>query len=188
MSASSRVRGTRSRQAPVPPPEPMRPSILPLSIWRVPMKRCLSLLLPALVLAGATPFSQSNSDSAIDVLLADLGDLDAMGRAGAFPNGINGCAMETTACNLGTKVVNWQAAMDPDHPFIAFILARETNGRLEQISDRSYVKHGFFAANAGFCGSACTPTDGTTLGLGCSDTYAKANNGDNYWLGPPDEV
>jgi len=145
------------------------------------------LLLPALWMVGARQFSQSNTDGAIDLLLAQVDDLTALARVGQFPIGINACAMETTACNGGTKAINWQQAMDPDHPFIAFLLARESNGRFEQISDRSYVKHGFFALSGAFC-SICTPTDGTTLGLGCSDTYSTGNNGDSYWLGPPDEI
>lgn len=150
------------------------------------MRRCAALLF--LVLSPAAPiWSQANSDGAIDLLLAQINDLTVLGRQGAFPSGINGCAMETTACNGGTKEISWQQAMNPDHPFIAFLLARESNGRFEQISDRSYVKHGFFALSSSFC-SACTPTDGTKLGLGCSDTYATANNGDNFWLGPPDEI
>jgi hypothetical protein len=146
-----------------------------------------ALLILACLFAGETALAQSNADPAIDLLLADITDLAALGRQGTFPNGVNGCALETTACNLGTKPISWQAAMDPDHPFIAFILARETNGRFQQISDRSYVKHGFFALSGSVC-NTCSPTDGTTLGLGCSDTYAKTNNGDNYWLGPPDEI
>src|SRR6185503_10688720 len=141
----------------------------------------------AALLVGVSSLAQSNADGAIDLLLADIDDLAALGRQGTFPNGINGCALETTACNRGTKAINWQQAMDPDHPFIAFILARESNGRFEQISDRSYVKHGFFALSGSFC-SSCSATDGTTLGLGCSDTYVKSNNGDNFWLGPPDEI
>jgi hypothetical protein len=147
----------------------------------------LLLLLPALWTTGGMAASQSNSDDEIDVFLADIDDLTTLGRLGAFPNGINACAMETTACNGGSKAISWQQAMDPDHPFIAFLLARESNGRFEQISDRSYVKHGFFALSGSVC-SSCSPTDGTTLGLGCSDTYATQNNGDNYWLGPPDEI
>ena len=128
------------------------------------MRRRAALLL--LALSPAAPLSsQANTDGAIDLLLAQINDLTVLGRQGAFPNGINGCTMETTACNGGTKEISWQQAMDPDHPFIAFLLARESNGRFEQVSDRSYVKHGFFALSASFC-SACTPTDGTKLGLG----------------------
>ena len=154
------------------------------------MTRRASLLLPvlpALLLVGATHSSQTNTDSEIDLFLAQVTDLTALGRVGQFPNGVTACAMETTACNGGTKPINWKQAMNPDHPFIAFLLARETNGRFEQISDRSYVKHGFFALSGSSC-STCSPTDGTTLGLGCSDTYATQNNSDNYWLGPPDEI
>ncbi len=132
-------------------------------------------------------FAQANVDPTIDVKLAQLRDLAALGRQGVFPGGMNGISFATTVCNEGTSEVPWMAAMDPDHPFIAFLLARESGGRFEQISDRSYVKHGFFALSGGFCGT-CSPTDGSTLGLGCSDTYAVDTNGDSYWLGPPDEI
>ena len=49
--------------------------------------------------------------------------------------------------NVGFMAVDvpWLQAMAEDHPFIAFLLVRESNGRLVQISDHSYVKHGFFA-------------------------------------------
>ncbi len=151
------------------------------------MNRHLSLLSAALVLAGGVARAQSNVDTGIDLRLAEIDDLRALGRSGVFPDGINGCAFETTACNVGPKEISWQQAMDPDHPFICFLLARESDGRFEQISDRSYVKHGFFALSSTFC-SACTATDGTKLGLGCSDTYSVGNNGDNFWLGPPDEI
>ncbi len=150
------------------------------------MHRLLAPLVFLALLSGSIR-AQANTDPGIDLTLASIDDLRALGRSGVFPDGINGCALETTACNSGTKQINWQAAMDPDHPFICFILARESNGRFEQISDRSYVKHGFFALSSSFC-SSCTPTDGSVLGLGCSDTYDVGNNGDNFWLGPPDEI
>lgn len=142
----------------------------------------LALLLPAAVHA------QQNANPSVDVLLGALTDLSVMGRTGAFPNGTNGCALETTACNQGSQNVPWQQAMDPDHPFIAFLLARESDGRFEQISDRSYVKHAFFALSNSFCGGNCQGTNGTSLGVGCSDTYSRTNNGDLFWLGPPDEI
>lgn len=150
------------------------------------MNRLLASLVSVVFVAGAIS-AQANTDPAIDLTLASIDDLRALGRSGTFPDGVNGCALETTACNSGSKQIPWQAAMDPDHPFICFLLARESNGRFEQISDRSYVKHGFFALSSSFC-SSCSPTDGTLLGLGCSDTYSVGNNGDNFWLGPPDEI
>lgn len=141
----------------------------------------------ALLAAATLSHAQSNTQPGRDLYLADVTDPSALGRSGTFPDGINGCALETTACNVGTQPIPWRAAMDPDHPFIAFLLARESDGRFTQISDRSFVKHGFFALSSSLCDS-CTPTDGTTLGVGCSDTYATGNNGDAFWLGPPDEI
>jgi len=146
-----------------------------------------TLLAPALVLAGGVLASQKNADPRLDLHLFDLTDLAVLGREGVYPDGSNGLALETTACNVGTVEIPWRAAMEPDHPFIAFLLARESGGRMVQISDRSWVKHAFFALSSSLC-STCQPTDGTSLGIGCGDTYATGNNGDPFWLGPPDEI
>ena len=119
-----------------------------------------------------------------------MDDVSARGRTGTYPTGVNGVAIETTICNRGSVEVDWFAPMDPRHPMIAFLIARESDGRLEQISDRSYLKHGFFALTSSQC-TSCSPPggpSGSRLGLGCSDTYSVFNNGDNYWLGPPDEI
>src|SRR5262245_5862333 len=91
-------------------------------------------------LAGAR--AQQNTQAGRDLYLAEITDLTALGRAGAFPGGTSGCAIETTVCNVGTQPIPWRMAMDPEHPFIAFLMARESNGRFVQISDRSFVKHG----------------------------------------------
>jgi hypothetical protein len=150
---------------------------------------------PALVLllalsSAARP--QANQDPAIDCRLSGLGGIAALGRSGVHPDGVNGIALTTTVCNDGSAEVDWYQAMDPRHPIIAFLVVRESAGRLEQISDRSFVKHGFFAANTTGCGGMCQQPGigqiGTRLGIGCADTYATVNNGDNYWLGPPDEI
>ena len=133
--------------------------------------------------------AQANTDPSIDVRLGILGNCAWLDREGTFPNGMNASSMNTTVCNQGGEV-NWFRAMDPDHPFIAFLVARENNGRFEQISNRSYVKHGFFALTSSQC-TSCTPPSGLPgqkLGVGCSDTYDINNNGDNFWLAPPDEI
>lgn len=150
------------------------------------MNRLVALLLA--VPLGAVAFAQANTDPEIDVLLGEMDDLEAVGRQGAFPNGVNGCVFATTACNAGTKVIQWRAPMNPDHPFIAFLVARERNGRFEQISDRSYVKHGFFALSSNFCGPCTSPGDPALLGIGCSDTYSVNSNGNQLYLGPPEEI
>lgn len=132
--------------------------------------------------------SQSNVIPGTEVSLGGMSSLSGLGHIGVFPNGTEGLAMLTTSCNLGTVNVPWLQAMQENHPFIAFLIAREKDGRFSQISDRSYVKHGFFALSDSQCTPCQNPSNGTFLGVGCSDTYAVSNNGDNFWLGPPDEI
>ena len=59
---------------------------------------------------------------------------------------------------------------------------------MKQISDRSYVKHGFYALSDSQCTPCQNPSNGTFLGIGCSDTYGTGNNSDPYYLGPPEEI
>jgi hypothetical protein len=158
------------------------------------MHRFQSRFLTVLSLVACSALSgsaaaQSNSIPGTDVNLGGVGPVQVFTHQGAFPNGLISIGVQTTACNAGTVQVPWEAAMDPDHPFIGFLYARDSGGRFEQISDRSYVKHGFFA----LANSQCTPCQGGSgtgsfLGIGCSDTYSTGNNGDNYWLGPPEEI
>ena len=160
------------------------------------MKRSLFALSGALIAPlllslslGSAAHAQSNADPTIDVRLGILGNITSLGRTGTFPTGLNAAAMSTTVCNQGA-IVPWMAPMDPAHPVIAFIVARLHDGRLEQISTRSHVKHGFFALTSSQC-TPCTPPGGGAgnfLGLGCSDTYSTSNNGDDFWLGPADEI
>lgn len=156
-------------------------------------------ILPAALLAAlsALPAAQSNVIPGLDVQLGNMTDtfggatsgLRHWGHQGAFPSGNNGWSIATTVCNKGTVQVQWQQAMDPDHPSIAFLVARDFNGRFEQISDYSYLKHGFFALSNTQCGGTCTTGGGSSLGLpNCSDTYSTGNNGDQFWLGPPQEI
>lgn len=148
---------------------------------------------PALV-AGLVAVVASNADAqqnvipGTDVELGILGSIQQVGHTGAFPNGTTAMAMSTTSCNPGSVNVPWLAPMQENHPFISFLIARESNGRMEQISDRSYVKHGFFALSSSQCTPCQNPSNGTFLGIGCSDTYGVGNNGDNFWLGPPTEI
>lgn len=153
--------------------------------------RLVAVALTGALAAGlaTSAAAQANQDPAIDVRLGILGGIDTVGRTGTFPGGTTAAAMSTTVCNQGA-IVPWMAAMDPDHPTIAFLVMRESNGRFEQISDRSHVKHGFFALTSSQC-TPCTPPPGgggNFLGVGCSDTYSVNTNGDNYWLGPADEI
>lgn len=149
--------------------------------------RTLTLVTLALVASASPAFAQSNVVPGRDAQLFSLNGMSMMGRTGAFPTGRNGLSMSTTVCNVGTGTIPWQAPMAEEHPMISFILVREQGGRLEQISDYSYVKHGFFSTNSNGCGS-CAGGPPSLLGLGCSDTYSTNNNGNRYYLGPPSEI
>jgi hypothetical protein len=145
----------------------------------------------ALALFVALPPAQANVVPGLDVRLSAMRSIGLMGRSGTFPNGLNGISFDTTVCNEGTVEVPWFQPMNLRHPKIAFLIAAERDGRLVQLSGASYVKHGFFAANAPGCGTSCQRPGGNPgefLGLGCSDTYAISNNGDNFYLGPAEEI
>lgn len=147
-----------------------------------------AIALAGLSLIAASAFGQSNTVPGRNVKLNSLNSFTWLNRTGTFPNGLNAAAESTTSCNVGTSNLPWQQPMDPDHPLIAFVIARESNGRFEQISDRSFVKHGFFATNSNGCGTCQNPFTSALLGINCSDTYSATNNGDNFYLAPADEI
>jgi hypothetical protein len=146
-------------------------------------------LIGAALLAGAAS-AQSNVIPGTDVSLGLLDSLSSFGHVGTFPNGNNAFAMATTSCNLGSVNVPWLAPMEDNHPLIAFTMFRVEPGqqRIVQISDYSYLKHGFFALSDSQCIPCQNPSPGTFLGVGCSDTYSEFNNSDNFWLGPAEEI
>ncbi len=123
----------------------------------------------------------------LDCELFSLSSLTMVARVGTYPNGENGLAMSTTACNRGTVNIPWYAPMDERHPTIAMNLYRERNGVLEQIGF-SWMKHGFLSTNSNGCGTCQNPGTGTLLGVNCSDTYGVGNNSDRNYLGPREEV
>jgi len=137
--------------------------------------------------AGGDESASSPADAGPDILLSTLGSIVEKVHAGVFPNGRQSMAMSTTACNVGTTSVAWQAAMDPDHPGIAQQLYREMGDRFEQVGV-AWIKHGFFATNQSTCAACSTPGGPSNqLGVNCSDTYGTTNNSDPMWLGPRSE-
>jgi hypothetical protein len=141
-----------------------------------------------LVLAAAPASAQDNTIDGLDVFLQRVANPRAVGRTGTFPDGMNGLGLQTTVCNTGTVAVAWKSAMDPNHPMIAFIVARDYLGHFEQISNRSFVKHAYNSINASDCSTCSDSTDGTVLALGCSDTYTSTESSDRFWLAPPGEI
>lgn len=123
----------------------------------------------------------------VDVKLGILSSVQEVGHVGTFPNGTSGVSMSTTSCNVGTADVPWLAPMQENHPQIYMALYREMDGHFEQIGI-SDAKHGFFALSSSQCTPCQHPSDGSFLGVGCSDTYGVGNNADRTWLGPRREV
>ncbi len=130
-----------------------------------------------------TPFSPQYGTGFLDVSLGLLSGLQQFGREGSTV----GLTMATTSCNVGDVDVPWEAPMMEDHPMIAMALYRLRNGKFDQIGV-SWMKHGFFALSNSQCIPCQNPSDGSFLGVGCSDTYGPGNNADRRYLGPRSEV
>ncbi len=148
-----------------------------------------SALIVALSGVCGAAVAQSNTSPGLDLRLLDTWSIAAFQRAGAYPNGVSAIGAWTTCCNPGSVAIQFQAAMNPNHGFIHYIVAREDNGRLEQVSGWSYVKHTFGSNNDNSpCGSCAGPGRFSWVEVGCSDTYANSQAVDHFNLGPPEEV
>ena len=117
-----------------------------------------------------------------DVIIGDLDDVARWGSNG----GITAFTISTVSCNLGSCWANWFGDT-ADHPLIAQNLYRLKDGRFEQIG-QSWVKHTHFATSETFCSNDCVETDGSHLGVNCSDPYGVGVNANQLRLGPKFEV
>ncbi|MEQ1631846.1 MAG: hypothetical protein ABL997_05705 [Planctomycetota bacterium] len=156
------------------------------------MNRSLLHVLPTVVgalLCASTAQAQSNAILGRDIQLQDTWNLRGYTRAGAYPNGAFAMGAWTTCCNPGTNVIPFEAAMSPNHGYIHWIVARETEGRLQQISNWSFVKHTFGSSNdPSPCGNCAGPGNVNRVEVGCSDTYANSQAVNHFDLGPPAEI
>jgi hypothetical protein len=123
----------------------------------------------------------------LDVALGNVANIAEIAHDGTYPGGTAALSLATTACNVGDTDVPWHAPMAEDHPTIAMALYRSLNGRLEQVGV-SWMKHGFYALSNNDCSVCQDHSDGTYLGIACSDTYGISNNSDRTYLGPRKEV
>ncbi len=117
-----------------------------------------------------------------DVIVGDLTGPSNYAMTGA----LDAISIGTTSCNLGDVWLNWIAGNN-QHPVIGGNLYRyrvqDGAGRFEQIG-QSWLKHGFYALSGNLCCANCSATDGTHLGVGCSDPYTSGRNGSQSGLGP----
>jgi hypothetical protein len=123
-----------------------------------------------------------------DVIVGSLNGVASWGSSGS----IYAYSIGTTSCNIGTQNLAWIAGTN-QHPVIAQNIYRlkpvtgQSYSRFEHIG-QSWLKHGFFALSGTLCGGCPVPTDGSSLGVGCSDPYDAGLNGDQGLLGPRNEV
>ena len=135
--------------------------------------------LDAVCQAAAHPLDADPSSSTIastaavgpDVLVSDLQTVGRFARVGD----ITAYGVGTTACNIGTERANWYRFTN-QHPVIIQNLFRQKEDRFEQIG-MAWVKHGFYAVSDSFCTTCNDITDGSQLGVGCSDPYSAGLNG-----------
>ena len=139
------------------------------------------------VAPDAATHSGTDVSAPLDLLLGELYGLGSAARTGTYPNGFNGLSAATTSCNAGGVNIPWNAPMAETHPFIALALFRLKDGVLEEVG-KNWIKHGFFALSSNQCGFGCSASDGSYMGVGCSDTYGFGNNSSQFYLGPRDEV
>jgi len=149
-------------------------------------------LVPLLTLPLA---AQSNAISGTDVAVYEVGGPSVYGRIGpAYPNGVASVVIGHSMCNNGTVTVPWignsGGVMIETYPKIAFLLARESDGRMVQISGKSNLKHSRVAFNfsgTNPCGP-CQSGPSNTFRIGCYDVYSAGFNASQSNLGPTSEI
>jgi cysteine-rich repeat protein len=114
-----------------------------------------------------------------------VGTLDEIRKYGVS-SGIVGFSVGTVSCNVGDAPLAWHSNTN-EHPVIGQNMFRLEDGRFEQIG-MSWLKHGFYAVSGSLCYSDCQATDGTALGVHCSDPYSASLNGAQSNLGPRSQV
>src|SRR5262249_18140370 len=117
--------------------------------WNFPEETMQRIALLALATFAGALAAQSNTVAGLDGRLTAVSNITVLGSTATTV----GCAAQNDMCNPGTVQIPWQTAMAENHPKFGFLICRELNGRFEQVSDRSFVKHAFTSVNgSGGCG------------------------------------
>ncbi len=150
----------------------------------------------AIALLSSGVVAQSNANPDYDIWLYSLTNSITDYRDGPAgdPSGIAAVAFGHSWANCGPGHVPWED-VNPDgtmidtFPYLAFLVVREHNGRMEQISNRSFVKYSYatFNFSGGPCG-ACQSGPSGHFRLGCRDTYGASTNAWFNYMGPAEEL
>jgi len=135
----------------------------------------------AQVFGNSCPLTTGTPDTP-DVIVGDINGVANYNTA----FGMDAIALGTTSCNIGELWLNWFAGTTQVPVIGGGVFKYEVvngSGRFEQLG-QSWLKYAFFALSENFCCQTCNFTDGTHLGVGCSDPYTAARNGGQFGLGP----
>lgn len=143
------------------------------------------MLVPTLLAVGALHSTRAGAE--VDIAAGNLTGITEIARQGIYPDGVSAMSMTSTACNVGTAPIAYRAPMAEEHPVLVMQLYREWGGRFEQIGV-SDARHEYFALSSSECSVCQNPTDGMSLGAGCSSTTGIGINGDRTLLGPRGEI
>ena len=155
----------------------------------------LSTTIGALGLILGSLAAQSNAIPGSDINVYGVDSPAYSGRVGAaHPNGTAGFVIGHSMANCGTVHIPWAGTsggqLIDNHVKIAFLMARESGGRMVQISGKSHLKHSRIAFN--FSGSSpcgpCQSGPSAHFRIGCYDVYTSGFNGNWSILGPSTEV
>ncbi len=117
-----------------------------------------------------------------DVLIGDITSIQ-----NANPTaGLDSFTLGTTACNVGSAVLNWYGPTNL-HPVISETFYKheivDGSGRFEQIGI-SWLKHGFASDTGSLCCTCQNPGNNQIMGIGCSDPYSAGQSGNQSTLTP----
>ena len=155
-------------------------------IWKAVLGTGSTLAGVAMLSLGAQAQTNCNASTGPDIIVGDLQDVANYASQTIGSVTYDAVSFGTYSCNIGTVWCNWIAGTN-QHPVIDNNLYKYklTNGagHFEQIG-MSWLKHGFYALSNNLCCSGCQGTDGTHLGVHCSDPYTATRNGGQAGAGP----
>lgn len=126
--------------------------------------------------------TQCGSSFGPDIFIANIDAIANFVSVGS----VDALSLGQTHCNIGNAELGF-VHNTSNHPVIGANLFRLKDGRFEHIG-MSWVMHGFFALSGNQCACGCTPTNGTALGIGCSDSNSALSEAQQFGLGPRSEV
>lgn len=123
-----------------------------------------------------------------DLIIADINGVANY----TSENGIEAFSLGQIHCNIGDVPAACAQASNA-HPIYAKNLFRLTRGhvdgstRFEQLG-YAWLMHAFFALSGSTCCPDCEPSNGTTIGVHCSDSNTASRSGSQIALGPKWQV